>query len=865
MDKSERMVLWLSRRMPESCRSLVGPKAMSLCTLRRLGLKVPPCFFLTTTAFGYHLDSMALRSQMASLTGALDASAHDVLPVLEEIRQLIIGSALPDHVYEQVAAAHQRLGAETVAVRSSATAEDLPGQSFAGQYETVLNVTSLDACLAAIKRCWASLWTERAYEYRQRQGIEHQQVEMAVIVQRQIDADAAGVAFSVDPVRGCASRIVIEACRGLGEALVSGRVQPDRILLRKKNLDLARQSLATSEPALDLRSARKLGRYVRRIEKRLGSPQDIEWAIDDRVLWFLQTRPITAVAELKPWEERQVWTNLNLGEVVPDVMTPMTWSMIEMVFISFFEPLMRLFGVAAEGHPPAALVAGRLYWNINLGLAVALPFVSMSKLNGANSVFGGAQGRMHELGQWDMADEDLPDLGFRWSKYILSWPGILRDLYAHRTSQNDKLLVHMRQRNDQFDCLDIDALETDELARMIGETLPENFRDLDLLLLLPGALAVGLFQRVCRRWLGDEDLILAYRLLAAQGGIADTEAGLDMWRLAVLAHADERIETALLAEDSWQRARERLSETEHGCEFLTAWERFMAEHGHHGRGELEFFNARWAERPDYILNLVRNYLRSIGRTDPLVRQQDLARQREELIQDCRRRLRNPIKRGLFNWSLRRTQKVARDRENWKNEMVRMLAGFRRVLLTLGQRLHKRGTLGCRDDIFFLQIPEICPVAKGSADFDVKQRIAMRRAEYERNCAVTPPPVVVGHFDPDKQVAPEVEAGADLLEGIAVSPGVVTGRARVILKTDDRQHVEGGEILVAPFTDPAWTPYFIPAAGVVMDLGGILSHGAIIAREYGIPAVVNVGSATRIIKTGQKIRVDGDHGTVIILE
>ena len=525
---------------------------------------------------------------------------------------------------------------------------------------------------------------------------------------------------------------------------------------------------------------------------------------------------------------------------------------------------MRLFGVEAEGHPPAALVAGRLYWNINLGSAVVLPFIPMSKLNGANSMFGGDQGRMHELGQLDMADEDLPDLGFRWARYILSWPRIVRDLYTYRTRQNDRLMVRMRQRNDQFDCLDIGALGTDALALMIGETLCDNIKDLDLLILLPGALAIGLFQRVCQRWLADEDLILGYRLLAAQGGIADTEAGLDMWRLAVLARADERTEAALSSEDPWQRVRERLGETEHGREFLTAWERFMAEHGHHGRGELEFFNARWAERPDYVLDLVRNYLRSIGRTDPLARQQDLARQREELIQDCRRRLKNPIKRGLFNWSLQRTQKVARDRENWKNEMVRMLAGFRRVLLTLGQRLHERGTLTHRDDIFFLEISEVQPVVNGSADFDVQQRIAARRAEYERNCAVTPPPVVVGRFDPDKQVAPEVDAGADLLEGIAVSPGVVTGRARVIMKTDDHQHVEGGEILVAPFTDPAWTPYFIPAAGVVMDLGGILSHGAIIAREYGIPAVVNVSGATRIIRTGQEIRVDGDRGTVTIL-
>jgi len=249
----------------------------------------------------------------------------------------------------------------------------------------------------------------------------------------------------------------------------------------------------------------------------------------------------------------------------------------------------------------------------------------------------------------------------------------------------------------------------------------------------------------------------------------------------------------------------------------------------------------------------------------LEKQEQLARQRAQLAEQCRRRLKNPIKRWLFNWSLGRTQKVARDRENWKNEMVRNIAVHRRALLELGRRLEKEGILNKYQDIFFLAIPEMAPVAQGRADFDVKQCIAARRAEYERNCSVTPPPVVVGRFDPDKHIMPRIDADARVLKGIAVSPGVATGKARVILRTEDQEHVEAGEILVAPFTDPAWTPYFLPAAGVVMDQGGVLSHGAIIAREYGIPAVVNVGFASKIIKTGQTLRVDADRGTVTILE
>ena len=856
---NNKIVLWLNKRPEQADRRWIGPKAASLCTLHRLGMKVPPCFFVTTAAFREHLEAHSLRPQIAARLG------QTPVPV-DEIRQLITRAPLTDSLREQSAAAYSRLGATVVAVRSSATAEDLPGHSFAGQYETILSVTTLDECLDAIRRCWASLWTERAYEYRRRNGIDHPQVEMAVIVQQQIEPQAAGVAFTVDPVTGSRSRIVIESCRGLGEALVSGQIQPDRIVLRKQNLELVRQSLAADEPSLSLRSAQRLARCVRRIERRLGCPQDIEWALRDGKIWFLQARPITAIPEPKSWEDRQVWTNVNTGEVAPDVVTPVTWSMIQLLFNPLFRSFLRLFGVEAGGDAAAGLVAGRIYFNVNVSLALGRPF-GLGPANAAKfeTIFGGEQTKLYHLGEIDMADEDLPDLGFRWPRYLLSWPRIAYDLLTHSPRRGDKARARIRARNDKLRALDLEAMETADLVRTLRTSLWENTHDGDLLYLVTSAPALLLFERACRRWLGEQDLTLGYRLLAAQGGMADTEAGLDLWRLAELAHADTGAEATLLSADSWLAVQERLARTEHGRQFLGAWDRFMAEHGHHCRGELEFFNARWSERPDYVLGLVQNYLRSIDRINPVENHRRLAREREELIEQCRQRLRNPVKRVLFNWSLKGASKLAVDRENWKNEIIRQLAALRRVLLTLGARFHQSGILSGVDDVFFLELPEIESLGHGRVDFDVSRRIAARRAEYERNKACTPPPVVVGRFDPQRHILPEVDTPVKELKGLAVSPGTATGKARVILRTDDHQHVEAGEILVASFTDPAWTPYFLPAAGVVMDMGGVLSHGAIIAREYGIPAVVNVGPASRIIRTGQILRVDGDRGTVTILD
>jgi pyruvate,water dikinase len=616
----QEFVLWPSRRVERVDRPVIGPKATSLCALRRLGVKVPPCFFLTTAAFCAHLEAGGLRARIASCLEELNSQPDKLPTVLAEIRRLIMRRAVPDVVRQQIAGAHNRLASEVVAVRSSATAEDLPGHSFAGQYETILGVRSLPECVDAIKRCWASLWTERAYEYRRRNGIDHRQVKMAVIVQRQIEPDAAGVAFTLDPVTGSRSRIVIESCRGLGEALVSGNVQPDRILLRKKNLELIRRNLATDEPSLDLKSVRRLARAVRRIEKRLGRPQDIEWAIRDGALWFLQARPITAIPQPKSWEDRQVWGNPNLAEVFPGVLTPMTYSVVAVMFQPLFHSVLHLVGAGVSGNSVIGLVAGRVYWSANVGMAAARPFVSPARFDVMGSLFGGEQVRQFERGEFDLCDEDLPDLGFTWPGYILSWPGIVRNLIAHRPSKAERFMAELRAFSDSMADFDATGATAEELARRLMQLLQESLKGFDLIFFWWDALAAGVFGKACRDWLGGEEQGLGYRLQAAQGGIADTEAGLDLWRLAALAHEDPETEAALRGEDAWDAVRRRLDRTDPGRLFLAARDRFMAAHGHHCHHELELSSPRWAETPDYILGLVRDYLRSLDRANPLEKQ-----------------------------------------------------------------------------------------------------------------------------------------------------------------------------------------------------------------------------------------------------
>ncbi|MHC4694743.1 MAG: PEP-utilizing enzyme, partial [Planctomycetota bacterium] len=342
-------------------------------------------------------------------------------------------------------------------------------------------------------------------------------------------------------------------------------------------------------------------------------------------------------------------------------------------------------------------------------------------------------------------------------------------------------------------------------------------------------------------------------------------AGLELWRLAVAADADPRIRDLILSDAEFSQIEPELARLDSAKEFLKTWNAFLRRHGHHCRAELELYNPRWAETPDYILKLVRNYISQIGKTDPVQNSEDLTHRRKQLEQQCRKKLKNPLKRMIFNLLLFRSQKGSIFRENVKSQVIKLLFSLRKMALELGKRLADKGVLKNQDDIFFLRFTELEPVVRDKADFDIHKVITDRRAEYDQNSLISPPDVIFGKFDPEKYVPESVDTDVETLTGLPVSPGVTTGKARVILRADADQQVLAGEILVAPFTDPGWTPYFVTATAIVMDQGGILSHGSIVAREYGIPAVVNVGFATQIIKTGQKIEVDGNQGTIKILQ
>jgi len=860
----------------------MGGKGANLNTLIKHGLPVPKAFVISSRAYLSHIERPAIREKIeAALAGEKNRPG-----LLADLRQSMVSAPLDPGLAREISAALSGLGPGRFAVRSSATCEDSSAHSFAGQHDTVLGVCSSEDCLSAVKQCWASAWSERAIEYRLRNGIDPRSGGMAVVVQELVLAEVSGVMFTSDPVSGSRDKIVIESVFGLGEALVSGRVQPDRMAVDKQSMEVierqvsekkfaivpgkssgtAEQDLDASRramPSLDDEQARRIAELGARIEALFKSPQDIEWAIANGKVFILQSRPITGPKVQDTPGDRVIWSNTNAGEILPGVITPMTFSVIKKYVFALFSPLSSRMALDMDRLEVMGLVAGRIYFNMNVATAMLRSFPGTSKRNLAD-FFGGEQEQLTKaLAGIKVAD--LPKTEVKPLRVLLRLPGLLLWLARHRSMEVEAWEETLRRRTREFLLTDykrMTALEilerTDQISREVSGLAEDG-----LAFAVVGLICFRWLESICRRWLHDSDGSIYNRLLTGMGGVDSAQAGLDLWRLAEAARAPEIFEAVDRAQD-FQRARETLSGNPEGSAFLTKWDAFMFWHGHHCRAEADVSAARWREQDDFVLEMVRTFARDRSSRSLLELHREKAGEREKLEAEIRGRLRDPFRRGIFQWFLTRAQKGMRVRENAKNGAVRNLAIVRRALLELGARFAGRGLIDARDDVFFLTFEELSPAIGNRLDFDLRQEVKSRRAEYDENLKVEPPSLVIGRFDPLSQQAPASANAGPVMKGIAVSAGVAMGKARVILMANTQDRVEPGEILVAPFTDPGWTPYFLPAAGIVVELGGALSHGSVVAREYGIPAVVNVKGATRLIRTGQTIRVDGNKGEVVIL-
>ncbi len=860
----------------EATVATAGPKAEVLARATAAGLPVPPFAVVVADAYRQHAARAGVKRG--------DTAAA---------REAILGTALAFDLGMQLTAVHRRLG-PALAVRSSGTAEDLPGLSFAGQYETTLDVTA-DGLDRAVLECWASVWGERAVAYRERNGVPHESAAMAVIVQRMVAPELGGVAFTTDPVSGKPD-IVVESCPEGAEAIVSGRVTPARHAFKRKELvrEMSADPAPGGEGAATLTLAdvpRAAAHLALAAEDLLECPVDVEWAYADGRLWLLQARPITAsataraqapapaapdarkpeaaaapapVAPSAPEPVRYrptAWSNVNTGEVLPGVVTPMTWSVVGKLAMGLIDALFGKLGIRLDSSRLTGLIAGRAYFNASL-LGSAFEQIPLRGDEDITSIFGGADA---PAGFTDLpiAPEDTARVSTL--RLIAGVPLVAVYFLRHSPRAADRLGRAISEEAGIALAGIASARDEEALAQVTERVIRGLDTMVDAVAFSGVAMALhGQFVTAAKKHFGDKGPALANTLLAGQGGVASADAGLALARLGRLGRTERAVGDVLRSSEVWAEVRPALEALGgEGEAFLAEWDAFIAEHGHHARGELEFGSPRWAECPDDVLAMVVGLL-DVPLADDIVSAHQARGERAAEEEKRALAALGPVARMRFRWLLRNARAGARTRENVKNDGVRVLAAARQALLAVGGAMAERGVLTTADDILFLTWEELPSVRAGS--LDPAPLVAARRAEYVANRALTPPPVVIGDWD-GRAVAPDLDTpfAPDTLTGLGVAAGVATGPARVIHSLESVERVLPGEVLVAPFTDPGWTPYFIPAAAIVVDMGGMLSHGSIIAREYGIPAVVNVGPATSIIRTGDIVEVDGSRGVVTVIE
>jgi len=868
---------------------LVGGKGANLGEMVVAGLAVPPGFCLTAAAYRAFIQATGLDESIRSVLAEtrLDDPA-DVEAKTARIRGLIAEQEVPATMAQEILDSYQRLGQELgapdaaqlpVAVRSSATAEDLPTASFAGQQDTYLNVRGADELLEHVKHCWASLWTARAATYRTRQGFDHHQVYMAVVVQAMIESEVSGIMFTANPITSNREEAVINASWGLGEAIVSGLVTPDTITVRKSDGHTLSRQIATKErmieyakeggtvelvtpaelrdaPALSDDQVAEVVALGHQIETHYGAPQDIEWACARGRFYILQTRAITTLtAPAAQAAGEMEYHRTMFLELFPEPLSPVFLSVIRPLLHNMLDFLFEALGF----EPPPGIDAVGVFYNqpylnrsyIAAALEPLSPQVREPMVSGIVNPFG-----HHEQAKGGRLSLAYMGMVARLLRFMVSFPDQLPDLIARyqaevaevaalplETTPDGEVVTHFR-----------------ELALGMGSQLMSY----DRLMMALIDITYEILGLLLERYFGEEAEEISSKLISGVTGNVTMETNTALWDLAQVARNSPTV-SDLLRRRSEREVPEYLEQTPEGQAFLDELERFLSEYGHREIG-LDIVYPTWVEDPSPVFGFLRSYLDADEARSPHEQEARMVKQRHELTKAVQARLEQDLVGRylvwpIFRWVLGHTQVHTRERDTMHFELTRMFPPFRQLLLELGRRWKEQSLIAQPEDVFFLSLDELEGVAESPRS--MAEEVRARRAEFEANKLRPCPDIIRGSQEIYAESARPAEATEGQLHGIAGSPGVVTGMARVIRGPEEFGKLKNGEILVAPLTNPVWTPLFAIASGVVTEVGGPLSHGAIVAREYGLPAVMGVTGATKLVQEGQMMTVDGSKGIVYL--
>jgi pyruvate,water dikinase len=847
--------------------ALVGGKGVNLGELSRVeGVSVPAGFCVTTDAFRRILAEAPSIDQLLDRLSRLEPEDREAIgTIAAEIRRTLEEIPIPDDLVPDIRRSIAWIGeGAAYAVRSSATAEDLPTASFAGQQDTYLNIVGPESILEHIRRCWASLFTERAVIYRQRNGIDHRTVQMAVVVQRMVVPQVSGILFTADPVTGNRTVASVEASFGLGEALVSGLVNADVYKVKAGEIiakAIANKHLAIyasptggtreqmigpdrrEQPALTDDQVVRLAQLGRRIEAHFGLPQDIEWCLAGDEFQIVQSRPITTLFPIPAAndEENHLYISVGHQQMMTDAMKPLGLSFWQMTTPR-----------------PMAEAGGRLFVDVAPMLASPMGGAGlMSMVGKSDPLIGDALQTVLDRGDFIRMLPDVESVAAPVSGSpapVETDPAIVTEMIA-RTQASIANLKREIQGMSGSALLDFILADIQELRRILFD--PRSHQAI-----MAGMEATWWLNEQLESWLGEKNA--ADTLTQSVPHNVTSEMGLALMDVADAIRPYPGV-VAFLQQVKEENFLDELPKFAGGQVARDAIVAYLDTYGMRCAGEIDITRPRWSERPSSLVPMLLNNIKNFepgdgGRRFEQGRQEAWAKE-QELLERLLALPDGEQKADEVKRMIDRVRTLSGYREYPKYGMISRYFVYKQALLKEAERLLQTGVIHEKEDIFFLRFEELQEVVRTN---QIDNGLLRERKEAFRTYqALTPPRVLTSDGEAIAGAYRRGDLPAGALAGLPVSAGTIEGTARVILDMA-KADLETGDILITTYTDPSWTPLFVAIKGLVTEVGGLMTHGAVIAREYGLPAVVGVEHATRLIPDGARIRVHGTNGYIEIL-
>ncbi|PEE97356.1 phosphoenolpyruvate synthase [Bacillus thuringiensis] len=852
--------------------SLVGGKGLNLGELTNIqGIQVPEGFCVTTVGYEKAIEqNEELQNLLQQLTKLKMEERAQIGEMSKKIREVIMAVEIPTDVVEAVAHYLSRFGNEhAYAVRSSATAEDLPYASFAGQQDTYLNIIGEEAILQHVRKCWASLFTERAVTYRIQNGFKHNQVSICVVVQKMVFPEASGILFTADPITSNRKVLSIDASFGLGEALVSGLVSADNYKVKEgeisetmiatkkiaiyalkeggtetKQIDPVQQKLQT----LSEQQILQLAQIGRQIEAYFGCPQDIEWCLAHDTIYIVQSRPITTLYPIPEVNdgENHVYISVGHQQMMTDAMKPLGLSFF---LLTTSAPMRKAGGrLFVDATQQLALPASRDYLINTLGKSDPLIQDALTNVVERDDFIT----LLPDDEKGKSAGKSVPPANSQPENE--NDPAIVTNLIQNSEASIEELKRNMQMKSGT-DVLDFILEDIQQLKKVL-------FNPQSIAVIMAGMNASTWINEKMEQWLGEKNA--ADTLSQSVQNNITSEMGLALMDVADVIRPYPEVIAYLqhVEDDSFLN---ELVQFKGGEKARDAISTFLNKYGMRCSGEIDITKTRWSEKPTTIIPMIVNNIRDFeaGASKRKFEEglQEAVKKEEELVNRLQHLPDSKQKVEETKRMIRNIRNCIGYREYPKYGMINRYFIYKQALLKEAEQLVQSGVIHEVDDIYYLTFEELHEVVRtNKLDYELIQK---QKNDYKLYEKLTPPRIMTSDGEIITGKYKRENLPDDAIVGLPVSSGVIEGRARVILNMEEA-NLEEGDILVTAFTDPGWTPLFVSIKGLVTEVGGLMTHGAVIAREYGLPAVVGVENATKLIKDGQRIRVHGTEGYIEVL-